>query len=158
MRKYLHFILLLFFIPTLASCAADAVTQEKVFKTEEEAIQYGADHDGVEVLTQVKYQDETIVLITRSKDLVGAASISSKKGGFAWYRSAPFFNIDTKVSLEYETESGKVIPMVIGKVSRDTKRVRVVDNNVDIELDVYQGYFIGFGISAGHNLKIIPIV
>lgn len=159
MKIYLYFLVILFLVlPSLVACSAKSATEKnKFFSTENEAKEHGESFEGAKILTIIKYQGEQIVLISKPTNLVAVASVLKEDKGFVWYRSAPYVNFENKVFLNYETKSGKTIPMVIGKVNRDSKRVRIGYGNINTELPVYDGYFIGLGITYNHNFEVTVI-
>jgi hypothetical protein len=153
-------IILLFVVLFISACTKQAQKEEKYFPKEQEAIQYGAKLEQIKILTQTRYKNETISLIFKSPNLIGVASVSSNKDGFSWYRSDPFFNIETKVAFDFTAKSGNTIPILIGKVQNaETKKVRLTNKskNIDMELDVYQTYYIALGVPVSYDYEILEI-
>lgn len=115
------------------------------FPTLAEAVKYGEQHDDVKIISVQPYKDENLVLVATYPGTFSLASVYKNKSGYAWLQGAPFFQTPTYVMFTYQTESGKRIPVVIGKTpSDDTKRVRLESSTTKPrELNTYHGYYLG---------------
>lgn len=144
------------FMFVVSSCS-EKTDSGQLFPTKEEAIDYWSKKENAKVLTTEEFENEQFVLLLTSTNLVTVASITKKENGFKWYRNSPFFKVDSTIMLNYETESSKTVPLVIGKVNNHIKKVRLESpNTLSAILDAKNGYFLGLNIPKS-NYKVIPI-
>ncbi|KAA0966345.1 hypothetical protein FQ087_08950 [Sporosarcina sp. ANT_H38] len=145
------FILIIFCL-IINGCTNSKKEEVKWFETENEAIQYGLNEEGLnsdDVISELEMNGELFIVFKKQEDshlLVGLSNIAQKKNKFRWYRSNSFVAVEENINIGLITKtlSGKQFNFYTGISEGEETVIDTSAGNINPNIDVESGiyYFI----------------
>ncbi|WP_223068721.1 hypothetical protein [Paenibacillus caui] len=159
MRRIMTLLAILFTIlVVLTLCNKESDNRLTWESTVDEAIKKEFNRVGFGEIQRFKYE-ESIYILFRDNDLNNAYGVAKVETSSKGYRLDNTMGpvISPYVQLSDKTELGTELDIIAGNVyNKDVKKVRLVGTNKTYELEVFDGYYLGFNIPKG-DYKVISV-